>query len=94
MTKQEFETLVTAKTLPTESEWEAIQTVYAFHPSISETQGKSQIAYLYSTFGMRVIRDMLPTAKMAATIENQIRTTRLTLERLKAEYKELVDGAL
>ena len=44
-------------------DYEVVETVYTFHPSISNTEGKNEIAYLYVNFGMRIILDMLPTAK-------------------------------
>ena len=88
MTRKEFEIRVTGK-LPTDEEFAVIETVYAFHPSISETDGKSQIAYIYNNFGMRVIRDMLPTAKMAENLERAIMTTKNTLVQLQDEYNEL-----
>jgi hypothetical protein len=47
MTKQEFKSLTTREF--TDKEYEAIETVYTFHPAISETEGKKQIASLYDT---------------------------------------------
>ena len=43
-----------------DSDYEIIETVYAFHPAISDVRGKEQIAWLYTTLGMAVINDMLP----------------------------------
>lgn len=45
--------------------------VYTFHPSISETNGKAQIAYLFYNFGMRIIKDMYPTATKMAELEEE-----------------------
>lgn len=42
----------------TEADWKIIEKVYTFHPSISETKGKEQIADLYTEYGMGIIRDM------------------------------------
>ena len=55
MTKQEFEQRLGWAV--SENEYRKIETVYTFHPSISETAGKDQITYLYKTFGMRIIED-------------------------------------
>ena len=87
MTKQEFEKRL-GKTV-NDRDYAKIEEVYATHPSISETEGKDQIAYLYKTVGMRIIGDMLPTARKAREIEGGMRSARMQLGRLSEEYKEL-----
>lgn len=87
MTKQEFEQRL-GKTV-SEKDYAKIEEVYTTHPSISETEGKDQIAYLYKTFGMRIIEDMIPTARKAREIEDEIRKTRAQLDHLTEELKEL-----
>ena len=47
MTKEEFLERTPGTEKPTQEQWDIIETVYNYHPSISETNGKSQIAYLY-----------------------------------------------
>ncbi|MDD3229389.1 MAG: hypothetical protein PHE09_09260 [Oscillospiraceae bacterium] len=86
MTKQEFKDL--ARRGFTEAEYKAIETVYTFHPSISETGGKKQIANLYDTYGIRIIADMLPTATNAKEYEERINQKRHELESLQEEFKE------
>lgn len=58
MMKEEFEKLATRPF--TASEYKEIEYVYNYHPSI---ENKAQIASLYDEFGMRIIRDMRPTAE-------------------------------
>jgi len=87
MTKQEFKALT--KRDFTDKEYETIETVYTFHPAISETEGKKQIASLYDTFGFRIIADMLPTAINAKELEEQITRKRHELEELQEEYRKL-----
>ena len=87
MTKQEFEKRL-GKTV-NDRDYAKIEEVYATHPSISETESKDQIAFLYKTFGMRIIGDMLPTARKAREIEDGIRSERMQLGRLSEAYKEL-----
>lgn len=87
MTKQEFEQRL-GKTV-SERDYAKIEEVYTTHPSISETEGKDQIAYLYKTFGMRIIEDVIPTARKAREIEDEIRKTRARLDHLAEEMKEL-----
>ncbi len=85
MLKDEFENMI-GKTISAE-EYSAIETVYTFHPSISETEGKKQIASLYDTYGIRIITDMLPTANKAREYEEQITKKRHELEELQEEFK-------
>lgn len=87
MTKQEFKALT--KRSFTDSAYTDIETVYTFHPSISETEGKKQIASLYDTYGTRIIKDMLPTATKAREYEERIAQKRHELEALKDELDEL-----
>ena len=49
MTKQEFKALT--KRSFTDSAYADIETVYTFHPCISETEGKKQIANLTTPSG-------------------------------------------
>lgn len=74
---------------PTDKEFETIQFVYNYHPSIHPVEGKNQIAMLYSTFGMRVIIDMRETAKRLQEIEDETRACRLRLQELQKEADEL-----
>jgi len=92
MTKQEFKALT--KRDFTDKEYEAIETVYTFHPAISETEGKQQIASLYDTFGFRIIADMLPTAIKAKELAEPMTRKRHELEELKEEFKRLKDPSI
>lgn len=74
---------------PTESEFDTIQFVYNYHPAIHPSEGKNQIAMLYSTFGMRIICDMFETAKRAQEIEDERRQLKLRLQELMQEEEEL-----
>lgn len=93
MTKQEFEELLGQNVKrPTDSEYAKIEKVYTFHPSISNVGGKQQIATLYSIGGMRLIADMLRTAKIAEDYDNQIRTARAGLQKLEEEFAKFARG--
>ena len=87
MTKQEF----TARTENpvSDKDYEIIEYVYTYHPSIDPVKGKDQIAKLYETFGMRIIIDMIPTAEKAKHYEDEIRALMLKLDRIKNEYEAL-----
>jgi hypothetical protein len=70
MMKNEFEALVGKEV--SEDDYRNIEYVYAFHPSISEVEGKKQIAAIYQLpGGMRIIRDMLLTADQQARLEEE-----------------------
>lgn len=87
MTQHEFEERIHKEI--NDSDYEIIETVYAFHPSISETNGKEEVATLFNMFGMRVFRDMLPTAQRAKSLESEIRITKSYLADLENRYEEL-----
>ena len=74
---------------PDDNEFEKIQFVYDYHPSINPVNGKDQIAMLYSTFGMRIIMDMLDTAQQAELIESERRQLKNRLRELEREEEEL-----
>lgn len=51
MMKEEFEKFV-GETVSTE-DYNVIETVYIWHPSISEVSGKDQISSIYRQFGIQ-----------------------------------------
>ena len=90
MTRQEFNERCAVGV--SDQEYKKIEFVYTWHPSISETQGKDQIAMLVATFGMRIIEDMLPTAEKAKELEDKRMCLRQELENLNDEYRKLKYG--
>ena len=91
MTRQEFESRIDSNV--TAEEYSLIEYVYTFHPSISNTEGKDQIAGIYKIGGMRLIKDMIPTAQKAEQLEKDIHKTTANLQDLRNQYKELKEGA-
>lgn len=91
MTKQEFETRANTKVI--HADYEIIEYVYTFHPAIDEVKGKDQIAELYNLGGMRLMKDMVPTAKKMEQYEGQRRALQLELQDLEHEMKNLRIGA-
>lgn len=71
MMKEEFEKIV-GETVSNE-DYDVVETVYIWHPSISEVSGKEQISSIYRQFGMPVIHDMLETATYAEELDAQRR---------------------
>ncbi len=73
-------------------EYTIIERVYTFHPAISETEGKRQIAELYVNFGMALIMDMVPRAELMAKKEEELRAARWELKKLQEEIEEIRKG--
>lgn len=98
MTKQEFESALHAyremKTTISPSDYALIEKVYAFHPAISEVNGKAQVAMLYAEFGIRVFKDMEATADKAVILEKNIHTKRNELAKVLDEYEQLRRGEI
>ena len=90
MTKIEFEEKIGKKVFS--DEYEMIELVYNWHPAISDTKGKDQIAQIYQIGGMCVIKDMLPRARAAAALDTKRRALRAELEELNNKYQDLKDG--
>ena len=99
MTKQEFMNKVAEVTpkekkiaVVSDTDYALVERVYTFHPAISETEGKRQIAELYVNFGMVLIMDMLPRAEVMATKERELREARAALNRIQEEIEEIKRG--
>lgn len=90
MMKHEFEEKL-GKSV-TESEYKDIEFVYTFHPSVSNTEGKKQIAELYKIGGIRLIRDMIPTARKAQLLDGKIMAANANLMELKRQFEMLANG--
>ena len=92
MTREEFECrLPDCTRKPSDEEFEIIQFVYNYHPAFNRNcaNAKEKAANLYFEYGMRVICDMQETAKRMQEIEDEQRSLRLRLEKLKDEADEL-----
>ncbi len=87
MEKREFEKRV-GQTV-SDADYEVIETVYQWHPSVKETSGKEEVAELYKSFGMAVFHDMLPRAEKNHELENQFRHAKAEMERIRVEMEEL-----
>lgn len=92
MLKEEFMNFLPKTKEPTNEEFAVISEVYACHPCIDAVRGKEQIATLWSIGGMRLMLDMLPTARKAASIDDKIIQLRAGIDRLSVEYKSLKEG--
>lgn len=90
MNKQEFEQRA-GKTV-SDRDYKVIELVYTWHPAISETEGKDQIAAIFNAGGMSVIQDMVETAEMAMGIDNERRKLEQKMNALKERSDRLASG--
>ena len=87
MMKQEFENLIGNPV--SEEEYSTIEYVYTWYPKISETEGKGQIAKLYTEFGMPLIEDMVERAGKMEKLEGDLRRTQTQLTAIQDRIKML-----
>lgn len=91
MLREEFNSLVSERLYNGapfdvgDSEYPVIETVYAWHPSISNADGKEQVADLYAKFGFVIFLDMLPRAKAMRDIEHRRMEIKESLNDLTRE---------
>lgn len=93
MTKEEFTDRVKAingqDVTVSDEDYKIIEYVYNFYPTISETNGKFQIATIYVYGGMAVILDMVSRARRAQELESEIRNKRESLNQSIDMYNSL-----
>lgn len=87
MMKHEFEDL-TGKQVSDE-DYSTVNYVYTWYPTISETEGKAQIAKLYTDFGMSLIEDMAWRAGQMEKSDKALRENRRSYVRIQNQIKEL-----
>lgn len=92
MTKKEFEERVGV--VVSSKDYRIIEQVYTYHPAISETGGKHEIATLYETGGMPLIKSMVEAAKIMEGLEKERDQARATLERVNARIAQVANGYL
>ena len=99
MTKQEFLDYVKElipsndpKYKVSDQDYSTIETVYQFHPSISDSNGKAEIAKLYVKFGMPIINDMKPRAELMAQKERELSDLDSSILALKQDMDILRNG--
>lgn len=88
MTIQEFNERIEGTV--NEKDYKIIEYVYNWHPSISDTKGKDEIAELYSKFGMRIIKDMVNTAEENESFFNEIQNINHEIEKLMQKKENIL----
>ena len=92
MMKEEFEKLVGKKVSNTD--YEIIEKVYVWHPSITATNGKKQISDIYKKYGMLVVKAMLEAAEIMESIDRQEMILKNKLAELKNRRETVISGDL
>lgn len=96
MMKYEFEAklneLEPIQRTVSDEDYNLIEYVYTWHPCISNTKGKAQVAWLFNEFGIRIFKDMQATASRNQDLEEAIQRTRGQLQKLLDEADELRKG--
>lgn len=90
MMKQEFEERIGGEVR--QSDYAIIEHVYTWHPAISNTEGKEQIATLYKMGGMCLIKDMQPTAKLMDELDTEKRDAERKLKEIQKKIEDVVCG--
>ena len=75
-----------------DEDYKKIEYVYTWHPSISNLDGKSQIAWIYVNFGMCVINDMFETASLNEDLEHDLESAMREVEKIKKRLEKLKKG--
>ena len=92
MTKQEFEKRIGAEI--SQKDYSIVEHVYTWHPSISEVEGKEQIAELYKSFGMPIIKNMMEAANYAETLDRAMAQVQRQVEELRKRIIRVAKGDL
>ena len=87
MMKPEFEALIGKPV--SDEEYSTIEYVYTWYPTISETEGKAQIAKLYTDFGMPLIEDMVERAGQMEKLETELGVARNQVTIVQDRIKQL-----
>ena len=88
MMKEEFLEVAGLKNI-SDSDYELIETVYVWHPLISDAIGKEQVAELYKNFGIGIFKEMKPKAEEAQRLELELSDALNKADAIKAKLAAL-----
>lgn len=74
---------------PTEAEYEAIEFVYTYHPSIG---CKEDIVDLWRNYGNMIIADMTPRARHISKAEENVRQAKIAYDAALEVYNSLLEN--
>lgn len=85
MTKQEFEQRIGAQI--SRQDYNVVEKVYMWHPSIPNAGGKDKIAELYKLGGMTLMQDMFARAQQIEQKDSDLRREYATLREKRDEIR-------
>ena len=85
MTKQEFEQRIGAQI--SRQDYNVVEAVYMWHPSIPNAGGKDKIAELYKLGGMTLMQDMFARAQQLEQKDTDLRREYATLREKRDEIR-------
>lgn len=92
MMKNEFEELLGGAV--STADYDIVEFVYTWHPSISETNGKQQIVDLYKNGGMLVIKGMVEAATYMKKLDEERRELEAKMSIIKERTASVNSGYL
>lgn len=90
MMKEEFRGMVHRPF--TSDDYQIIEKVYMYHPSVSDLDGKKEVACLFDMFGITVFYDMLPRALKCRDIQGRISSLTRKIQELEGERQLLLSS--
>ena len=87
MMKPEFEAFIGKPV--SDEEYSTIEYVYTWYPTINETEGKAQIAKLYTDFGMPLIEDMVERAGQMEKLDSDLKSAQRQVTIVQDRIKQL-----
>lgn len=92
MLKHEFEERFGSEI--SDQNYKIIETVYTWHPAIKGVGGKDQIATLYKTGGMPLIKSMLEAANIMMDLDKERRQAMRRMEEIRRRIETVASGDL
>ena len=92
MRKEEFEKR--AGQPVSDADYRIIDKVYQYHPAVSESSGKDEVAELYKSFGMVIFYDMFPRAEKNCSLKKRLRRTQEEVKQIMEEMAELYESSI
>jgi hypothetical protein len=76
------------------ADYPVVELVYTYHPAISDTRGKEEIAALFVVGGIAVIYDMLPRAELARDLTTERDILASKMQSVVDQYEMLKKGPI
>lgn len=88
MMKHEFDAMLGKEMECSDMDWEIVEMVYMWHPTLDRADAKSVSAKLYGMMGVRPFLEMYDTATKAKDLQAKVTEAKQALEAAKLDYDE------